>query len=678
MDIKDIVGAAKTQCWIGVAVQNDFAQARNSRTLVEHLLLKCLRLRKGEYSPEEIVLMGQIRVFINATSTKCRAGEAWLDDVLASTREAPWTITPTPIQNVPTYIRDEIVEIIKKQVIAGGGDPEKTDTYIREQAKELKTISTGLLETKAQTAADGMSKLIQDQLHDANFADEFSKFRSDLLTYPYAVLKGPVVRNKKQLAWVNNTPQVEDAAVLCVERVNPFDFYWSPGSEKVEDGYVIQVMRMQKKALHACIGLSYFSEKKLRLALETYSEGHRVDTALQASREQLEQTTTTTLLNVDTIDVLDYWGSISGKDLKEWGVTGELDELKDYEVNVWVVDNICIRAVMNPDPMGKRPFYVSSYEKVPGQFVGRSPPMLMEPHQDIINSSYRGLKRNMGLASGPFAEVDQSRLGDGQAPEEITPGMIKLITPDLTGGGQAVYRFHNIESHASELLAVINNEVRACDDATGIPAYSYGNASTSGAGRTVGGLAMLMGNASKGIKKVIGHIERDILEPLIQAMYNYNMQFSDDETIKVDAQIVARGPTGIIMREAGIQKRLEALNLLQPYVAAGMVEKPGVLVLLREILRGLDMPVDQIIPDPKKQAELATAAQAVPRQGGGISQPDGQIITPETMQGSVPQPAGQGQVAMQQGRVGQGTTPMAVPDGRSGAANQVLQSNNNL
>jgi hypothetical protein len=678
---KNVVIEPEVSCWLGQQVQEEFNRARDARVNTDALLLSCLRQRKGEYEPEEAVNYGSIRTFVNVTSTKCRAGEAWLDDVLASTRERPWTISPTPIPNAPEFVRDAIVQKIKVELTGMGVMPDQAEDYVRERAKDLYQITETVLKEKAQEAADRMGDVIQDQLIDGGFEQAFSDFRSDLITYPYAVLKGPTVRHKRILKWVgaSKTPEVVTENKMCVERVSPFDFYWSPWSTSPADGYVVEVMRMEQKALHDCIDLPNFSEEKIREALTKYTSGYQANVQTRTSREALEQNTNYVQTG-DTVDVLDYWGTVKGDLLKEWGLSGVEDDDKTYEVNVWVVGDICIRAVLNPDPLGRRPYYVSAYEKVPGSIVGRSVPMLMRPHQEVVNSAYRSLRRNMGLASGPFAEVDQTRLSDGQAPQEIMPGMVKLVEPDLTGGGQPVYRFHQINSHAAELLGVIDKETRACDDATGIPAYSYGNSAASGAGRTVGGLAMLMGNASKGIKKVIGHIERDILEPLIKSMYNYNMLYTDDETIKVDAQVVARGPTGIIMREAMIQRRLEALQLVTPYVQTGVVQPTGVAVLLREVLKGLDMPVDKIIPDPDKAAQLQNAVQEIQQgqvniRGRGNPQLP---FTPENLQGSTPQPAGQGQMAMQVPPVGQGTIPQPVLDGRTGPTQQALASMNQV
>jgi hypothetical protein len=417
-----------------------------------------------------------------------------------------------------------------------------------------------------------MQRKIDDQLVECNFVPTLQQFISDLMVYPYAVIKGPVVKKQRKLRWDGGTPIPSTAAALTVERVSPFDYYFAPWAVDPQEGYIVEVMHMTRQSLVDCKGMPNFNDEKLQQALSFYVTGHQELVNTTTQREMLEWQTIRTLTQGDTLGVLNYWGAVRGDLLKGWGVKID-DEQATYEANVWVLDGIAVRAVLNPDPMQQRPYYVSSYEKVPGSMVGRSVPMLMRPNQQIINSAYRALRRNMGLASGPFAEVDQSRLGGQQAPEEIMPAMVKLTEPDMTGSGKPAYHFHNIDSHAGELQGTIDAEIRKCDDATGIPAYAYGNPQVAGAGRTVGGLAMLMGNAAKGIKQVVVNIEQDVLGPLITAFYNYNMMFDPDPALKVDAQVQARGPTSVLAR-AQAAKRLET-TVVGPFVPTGLFLRKG-------------------------------------------------------------------------------------------------------
>jgi hypothetical protein len=283
--------------------------------------------------------------------------------------------------------------------------------------------------------------------------------------------------------------------------------------------------------------------------------------------------------------------------------------------------------------------------------------------------------------------------------------MVKVVEPDLSGTGKPAYYFHKIDSHVAELETLIDAEIRKCDDATGIPAYSYGNAAVAGAGKTVGGLAMLMGNASKGIKKVITNIEQDILDPLITAFYNYNMLYDPDQTIKIDAQVVAQGPTSVLAREATVQKRLQALQIIGPFIPTGIIEKDGIATLLRETLRPLELPVDKIIPDPDIAKKMQVPGQpgqdqgqgGPPQQGGapggpppqGGQGPPGPPGPPQGPPGppGAPPPGGpmRGNVIPLAGppgpqrppqgvpaQPGMGGPSMMQPDGRSGPAGAVV------
>lgn len=672
---------------LGSYVAEQFTRMKNDRTLTDQLLLRCLYARKGEYSPAELQLLGGDAItattYFPITGTKCRAGEAWIADIFTGTEGRLWTITPTPIPDVPDFVRELVVQQIKTEIQQQGGQISEQD--LRSRARELRDIAMAHVEDAAKQGTDRMSQKIQDQLDDTDFEAVLSEFVSDVLTFPYAVLKGPVVRNQQMMQWKGDKPNVKTVAGLSVERISPFDYYYSQYATSPQEGNVIELMHMTRAALHNCIGLPNFNEGKIRKVLESYPTGYKVYTQISTQRQQLERNTTFNINQNELIDTFNFWGSIPGNLLKDWGMKGVKDIEASYEVNTWVVNGICMRAVMNPDPMKKRPFYVTSYEKVPGALVGRSVPILMRSNAEIINSAYRALRRNMGLASGPFAEVDISRLGGAQAPEEIRPAMVKAVDPDLTGANRPAYTFHNINSHAQELEATIDAEIKKCDDVTGIPAYSYGNAAVAGAGRTVGGLAMLMGNASKGIKKVIGNIEQDILDPLIQAFYNYNMLFDNDASIKVDAQVVARGPTGVILKEAQVQRRVEALQVLGPYIPTGIIQKDGLANLLRQILQGLDLDVDKIIPSPEQQAQLQALAQQQQEQQSG---PPG--LPPAPAQGNPPPNAAPGpggpptnitQLPNSAPRMGppapmQGTMPQVMPDRRSGQAGAIVAAQN--
>ena len=101
---------------------------------------------------------------------------------------------------------------------------------------------------------------------------------------------------------------------------------------------------------------------------------------------------------------------------------------------------------------------------------------------------------------------------------------------------------------------------RLADDHSGIPAYIYGDLNVQGAGRTASGLSMLMGSAGKGISQVVKHIDQDVIKPIIRRLFLHNMRFDEDDTIKGDLEVVAKGAINMLGGEHLNVRRLEFLD----------------------------------------------------------------------------------------------------------------------
>jgi hypothetical protein len=233
--------------------------------------------------------------------------------------------------------------------------------------------------------------------------------------------------------------------------------------------------------------------------------------------------------------------------------------------------------------------------------------------QRICNASARSLVRNMAYASGPTVEMDVSRLEEPDGSDEIRPYKIYRTTNDgLTSNSAPVIRYNLAPSVANELMAVLDKFSRQADDVSGIPAYVLGSPQVAGAGRTLGGLSMLMGNAAKGVKQVISNVDRHVTEPFVREFYVLEMLFGDDEGIKSDAKVIAKGSAGILQREITQAHAVEMLTALLPYVQNGDVDRSAVKVLLRAAFKSYAdvVDIDSIIPDPNRGEDVMAALRA--------------------------------------------------------------------
>jgi hypothetical protein len=239
----------------------------------------------------------------------------------------------------------------------------------------------------------------------------------------------------------------------------------------------------------------------------------------------------------------------------------------------------------------------------------------------------------MSYSAGPIGEVDVDRLANEEDIEAITPYRLYNVTADkYSTTPSPAMRFQIVPSVADQLLRVYEYYAKMADDVSGVPAYVLGNPQVAGAGRTLGGLSLLMGNAAKGIKAIIANIDKYVIEPVVTSYWVMEMMFGSDPSAKGDSQVVARGASGLLQRELSQARAVEVLNMLTPYAQAGLVPPQGLQVVIRDVLRGLGYQADEIVPDPERRAQIAAATGQQPSLPGGAAPgtpvPNAQPATP--------------------------------------------------
>jgi hypothetical protein len=109
----------------------------------------------------------------------------------------------------------------------------------------------------------------------------------------------------------------------------------------------------------------------------------------------------------------------------------------------------------------------------------------------------------------------------------------------------------------------------------------------------------------------------------VTAQYNWNMQFIDDDTIKGDCEIIPRGAVTLANREQLNVRRVEFLQATANPIDANIVGPKGRAAILREVAKGLAMPVDDIVPTDEQievQSEMQRQQELMMAQAGGAPQ----------------------------------------------------------
>jgi len=623
-------------------IKTAYEAAKQAKSDIEQDLLKARRQRDGKYDPDKLARIekfGGTKIFMMLTNVKCRAAEAWIKDILIPPGDKPWALNPTPVPELPQAIEVDIAEIVTNevafQIVASGFDPAAANED--EIQVRMQEIHDEILEQKkerAKKATNAFEQRIEDDLVEGRFYDALAEFVNDLSTFRAAFIKGPVTRKQKRLVWTEDqngayVPAIEEKYIKEYNRVSPFDIYPSPGAKTIQDGYLCERVKFRRSALQQMIGVPGFSTHAVRAVLNEHGTGGlREWLAVDQERADAESRPQEFNDPDPPIDAVEFWGSIQGKKLLEWGMDKKQIPDPDIDYQTWaiLIGRWVIAASLNSNPLGHRPYYSSAFEKNNDSIWGKGPPALMRDIQDICNAIARALINNLGIASGPQVEVNYDRLAPGEDYEDVYPWKITKTKSDKQHGKPAI-NFYQPNPLTEVLIKVYEYFFKQASEQSGIPAYTYGNEDVGGAGKTASGLSMLMNAASKTLKGVVFNIDLSVIKPIIYHHWLHLMLYETDILKTGDINVVARASEYLIMEEQLNIRRKEFLDGTNNQIDLAIMGLRGRANVLREVAKKLKLPVEDIIP-PDEMFMQQSQFQPADAAGANATAPGGPPPSP--------------------------------------------------
>ena len=246
---------------------------------------------------------------------------------------------------------------------------------------------------------------------------------------------------------------------------------------------------------------------------------------------------------------------------------------------------------------------------------------MMRDSQTTMNAATRIWLDNLALSSGPMMEVNTDLLAAGEDPTDIHPWRVWLR--EGGDGSMPAVRWYQPVANANGLNQIVELFRRFADETTSLPSYTHGEQSRS-LNKTATGMSMLMGAANIALKSTIKNIDDFLLEPMVQALFHYNMEFGTNEKAKGDLKVVPRGSTALVQKEVQSQRLLQFLSLVSNPTDLALVDRQR---LLRDIAQSMDIDPDEIIKSEERlQAEqqaLQNQALAAAGAGGPMAPPSG-------------------------------------------------------
>jgi hypothetical protein len=608
-------------------------------------LLKAMRAFNGQYDPvklAEIQKFGGSTVYARLIAVKCRGASSLLRDVYLSP-DRPWALDPNQDPSIPPEIIQAIQKLLSSELqgLAQAGQP-IDPAAIRDRHAQLITAAREAAKKKAADQANIAEEKLDEILVDGGFYKALAEFITDLPLFPFACIKGPVVRIVPTVTWLDGKAQVTERPRLFWNRTSPFDIWWTPGVADIEDAEVIERTRVTRADLNDLLDLPGYNAAAIREVLDLYGSGGLVDDwdytdaerAVQENRENPQYNRS------GLIACLEYHGNVQGKFLIEAGMDPRLiqDPVRDYFVQCWVIGQYVIKTQLSPSPRKRHPYFVSSFEKVPGTPVGNGLPDILDDIQEVCNATLRGLVNNLSISSGPQVVVMDDRLSPDEDGEDMYPWKRWHVQSDPLGGGgqQKPIDFFQPQSNAQELLQVYQQFTAIADDLSAIPKYMSG-ANAGPVGRTASGLAMLMSNAAKILQTVAANVDRDVMAPLLQNLFDMLMLTDQSGILTGEETVRVMGVNVAVQKETQRSRQLEFLQLTGNPIDMSIIGPKGRANILRSVAQTLGLPGEEIVPSDseleQQQAQAAQAQQAQAQQAAqaqGNQPPKGGNVTGDT------------------------------------------------
>lgn len=618
-----------------------FQEYKDARKETENEWLKDLRQYNGIYEPSVLAALNDVgprsKVFVGLTRTKVMAAYSRIVDLLFQQGDLFFSVIPTPIAQLdPMKAMELRAQATQEIVMASQMDPSMNQDLIMARMQELEPEFLKVEQEISERAAEEMTTVISDQLIECDADQKLKESMLEACIFGSGAVKAGTVRIDRKQSYQKVMDEMGNQTFVMtlveqampeLESVSIFDLYPDPYCTTLEDcDGLFRRHVLTRTQFRELADLPGFDGDMVRYLLKNYRKGNYVEADHERDRRRIAGIHDHA--DPNRFEVFEYWGNIDGYELKDHGIEMPegADLSADFSACVWMCDSKILKITLNPIAGYKIPYHIFPYERSPHQFWGIGVPRMMRDSQSTMNAAVRIWLDNLALSSGPMVEVNTDLLAAGEDPTDIHPWRVFLR--EGGDGSMPAVRWYQPIANANGLNQIVELFRRFADETTSLPSYTHGEQGKS-LNKTATGISMLMGAANVALKSTIKNIDDFLLEPMIEALFHWNMEYNPREDIKGDLRIVARGSTALVQKEVQSQRLLQFLSLVSNPMDAPQVDRNK---LLREIATTLDIDPDEVI----KSEERLQAEQAIQNQMLAGMQQGGAGAIPEPGMGAGP------------------------------------------
>lgn len=542
---------------IGASLYGKLSERQGRRIYKEQEWRAAIQQYNGQYGATEkidIKSKGGCQLFLNITRPKTDAFAAQMANISLPTDEKNYDMKPTP---VPTLMA---MSTSTTQVgVTDQGNPIQAQDMVQ-----------GIQEVAADRCK-AMARVIDDYLAECDFNGEQRKAIEYGAQLGTIIIRGPTKAAAKFQRW----EAVDDGSggqvfVLSPDRgtgkpecraVDPHHFYPDVTARNIEDCEdVFETFFFTKKRLRI-MAKSGFDPEAIKEAMEAGSR----DVPSWYTNLQNDGNDGNNSINTDGLFEVWLWhGDLSKEELEALGMPEEeldlLDEdLDTHPAQLWGIGQYAIKVNLNPMETGDLPYSVCQVIKDNTSIFGHGVPWAGANAQEALNSAWRMLHDNAGLATGSQVVIDPMRIEGADGSNTMKPRKTWwMVNPDDADAGSDVrglINFIDVPSHMEELSALVRMNIELFDKELNFSLEMQG-AVDANTPETKGATQIVNNNGRVVIQRLIKQYDDQIIRPTIRRMHDWEMQNGTDQSNKGDYDIIPKG-SGVLMER---QEQLQAMN----------------------------------------------------------------------------------------------------------------------
>jgi hypothetical protein len=573
---------------LGTELNSEWNLAEAEKLFDERRFIRALRQYRGQYDPEVLskIHPNRSKAFIRLTRTKVKTYDARMMDIkFPANDDKDWSIKPTPVPD----LSPEVIKQFAEQIFDQTGQVPDED------------VIRNIVVKFADDQAKNMEREIADQLVEFDYRNTVRDVVHSGHLYGTGVLKGPMVKQMTSKRWHlvdGEWKQITLKRFIPVAQfVSVWDIYPDKSAKWLKDArYIWQKHLFSKNRFYKMSLRDDFNSKAILAYMEAHPDGNA---EYKHYEEDLRDMSSNNVKEGDSnppkkekYEIHERWGYIKTEKAKEIlpNVDEETWDAMGPEVacNIWMVDDIIIKAVVSPVEGATLPYYFYYFDKDETSIFGDGIPEIMRDPQTLYNASIRAMLDNAAIAAGPIIEANIDLLADGEDPTKLYPFRVFQRIGSGVDANQKAIHVTKLPSYTNEFLGLVDFFQSSADEATTIPRALSGlpDNSATGAAKTATGMSMLIGASNITLKDQVHFFDEGVTTPFIKSMYFWNMEFNGKNNIKGDFNVQARGSKSLIAKEVKMEQINQFLALTNNPVDLQYIKRD---VLLRELAEVFDL-----------------------------------------------------------------------------------------